>query len=340
MKNNPMNLLTAVLVSSSMISGTARAEELPQTKAHQKFSVTQGFRVSSLAALQRASALSQSEVSAALIEKLRPASVYENANTKGRLRSAGDQWSLEVSSDGTAVEYRDLEVEARAHSVGRQVSNQMSASELEQRGRALIESNLASQIVLGPNEELVALRADYRTEGGQDLNTGQITRAVVANRIVFGRVRDGVPVVGNGSKVILTFINDGSLESFHYDWPTYLAGPAQNIAEVGEVLSRMQKVMVARTRASAPASRVAVPVGGGGEYPLALTPSTQLQAMECGYYDPGSGRKSQSVQAGCTYLAVSQAASGMRQGYAGAVPAAASFNVDAGWLETQILGGK
>jgi hypothetical protein len=340
MKNNLVNSLTAVLAASTMVAGSARADELPQTKAHQKFSVTQGFRVVSLAALQRGSALGQSEVSAALIEKLRPASVHESANIKGRLRSTGDQWSLEVSSDGTAAEYRDLEVEARAHSLGRQVTNQMSASEMEQRGRAFIESNLASQIVLGANEELVALRADYRTEGGQDLNTGQITRAVVANRIVFGRVRDGVPVVGNGSKVILTFINDGSLESFHYDWPTYQTGGSQNIAEVGEVLSRMQKVMVARTSAAAPASRVAVPVGGGREYPLALTSSTQLQVMECGYYDPGASGKIQSVQAGCTYLAVSQDASGMRQGYAGAVPAAASFTPDEGWLETKILGRK
>jgi hypothetical protein len=48
----------------------------------------------------------------------------------------------------------------------------MSASELELRGRSFIATYLASQIVLGADDELVALRADYRTEGGQDVRTG------------------------------------------------------------------------------------------------------------------------------------------------------------------------
>ena len=52
MKNMNLSFAAgAVLIASAMIaSSTARAEELPQTKAHEQFSVTQGFREPALAA--------------------------------------------------------------------------------------------------------------------------------------------------------------------------------------------------------------------------------------------------------------------------------------------------
>jgi hypothetical protein len=340
MKNNRLSLLTTgVMAVTAIIAGAARAEELSQTKARQQFSITHGLGATSLNMLRRASAAGPDEVSAALIEKLRPETIHTSTNDAGTLRISGEEWSLTVSSDGTAVEYRDLAVEASAHSLGRSLSEKMTAAELEQKGRAFIASRLASQIILSANEEMIALRADYRTEGGQDLTTGKITTAVVANRIVFGRVRDGVPVVGNGSKISITFTNDGSLESFRYDWPVYEAGAAQNAANVSEVLSRLQRVLAVRSGDAGPAPEV--PATGDRAYPLALTGHTQLQSLECGYYDAGFRvRQSQFVQAGCAYLAVSQDASGMRQGYAGAIPAADSFTEDAAWLETRILGGR
>jgi hypothetical protein len=142
-------------------------------------------------------------------------------------------------------------------------------------------------------------------------------------------------VVGDGSKVILTFANDGSLESFHYDWPTYQTAAAQDVVAADEVLSRVQRVVSVRRGAAAPVARVA-----GSEYPVVLDPSTQLEALECGYYDPGSGRSSQPIQPGCTYRAVSQDARGMRLGFAGAIPAAVAFDGDASWPETRILRGQ
>ncbi len=343
MKKNRLSFAATALLSAGAIlaAGAACAEDLPQTKARQEFSAKHGLSASSLAVLQRADAADQNQVSAALIAKLRPSGAHRSANVAGTLRTTGEQWSLEVLNGGAAAEYRDLAVEARAHSLGRPLSEEMPAAELEQKGRAFIASQLASQIVLGPDETLVALRADYRTEGGQDLATRQISSAVVANRIVFGRVIGGVPVVGNGSKVILTFTNDGALESFRYDWPLYKVAASQNIVDAAEILARVQKVNGVRNGVVASTAAVAVPAGGSKVYPLALTPNTELQAMECGYYDPGSyGHKIQSVQPGCTYLTVAHDASGMRAGYAGAVPAGASFAVDGGWLETQILGAR
>jgi hypothetical protein len=342
MKNNILNFAVAAsIAASAMIAGSvARAEDLPGTKARQQFSVTQGLGRSSLPVLQRASASDQNAVSAGLIGKLRPASVYQTATLGGKLRTTGEQWSLEVSSDASGAEYHDLAVAALAHSLGRPLSQKIAAAELEQKGRAFIASNLASQIVLGQGEQLVALRADYRTEGGQDLTTGVNTSAVVANRIVFGRILGGVPVVGNGSKVILTFTNDGSLESFRYDWPAYQAGDALQVVSAGEVLSRVQQVMGVRANA-APMSMAPVPGIAGKEYPVEVAPNVQLEALDCGYYDSGStDGKLKSIQPGCTYLTVSQDANGMRVGHAGAVPAGVSFAVDAGWMETQILSAK
>lgn len=343
MKNKNLSFAAgAVLAASAMIAGsTARAEEPPQTKAHQQFSVTQGFREPVLGVLYRAGALDQNKVGSALIEKLRPSSTYQNTKRGSTLRITGEQWSLEVTGDGSAADYRDEAVEARAHSLGKPISEKMSAAELEQKGRAFIASKLASEIVLGLEEELIPVRADYRTEGGQDVATGEITRAVVANRIVFSRTLRGVPVVGNGSKVILTFTNDGSLESFRYDWPKYQAATSQKVVDAGEILSRVQKVIGVRNGVAAPTSGITVPSSEGEAYPVALTSNTQLQTLECGYYDAGSfSGHIQAVQPGCTYLAVSQDANGMRQGYAGAVPAGAQFESDTGWLETRILGRK
>lgn len=339
MKNNSIHLAAAAVVAT-ILGGFASAEELPQVKARQQLAVTQGFSQSSLAVLERASSLTQNEISAALVGTIRPSSAHQSTFAGDTLRTEGEGWWLEVSSDGSAAEYADLAVQANAHSFGRPLSEQMTAAELEQRGRAFIAAHLASQIVLGPEEDLVVLRADYRTEGGQDLATGTITRAVVANRVVFGRTIHGVPVVGNGSQVIVTFTNDGAVESFRYDWPAYRAVDRQSVVAPAEILTRVQTVMGVHTGVAAATSRMAVPARGK-EYPLALTPNTQLQALDCGYYDAGfSARMAQSVQPGCTYLTVSQDAAGMRQGFSGAVPAGASFQPDAAWLETQLLSRK
>lgn len=342
MNNKNLNFLTAAALAAGVMisSATSQAEDLPQTKTRQQLSVSQGFGVTSLPVLQRGSAVNQNEVSNALIQNLRPLSAHQSASVGGALRTTGDQWLLQVSSDGTAAEFRDLAVEASAHSLGKPISEKMNAGEMEQKGRAFIAAHLTSNIVLGKGEQLVALRADYRSEGGQDLATGKTDSAVVANRIVFGRTINGVPVVGNGSKVMITFTNDGSVESFRYDWPTYQAGSAETVVGPGEVLSRLQKVVGVRTGDS-PVSVAAVPSNAAKAFPLTLTPNAQLQALECGFYDSGSpARKTNAVQPGCTYLAVSHDANGMRSGVAGAVPAATSFSSDPGWLETQILSAK
>jgi hypothetical protein len=339
MKSKNIRLLAgAVLAASAMIAGnTARAEDLPQTKAHQQFSVTQGFSATDVAVFERAGAADQNKVGSALVRNLQ-LGAYQSSKNGAKLHFAGSQWSLDIAADGSAADYQDQAVAARAHSLGKPESQKMSSAQLEQKGRAFIASKLSSQIVLGANEELVAVRADYRTEGGQDLATGETSHAVTGNRIVFGRTLHGVPVVGNGSKVIITFTNDGSLESFRYDWPAYKTAASQQVVDAGQILSRVQQVLAVRNGVAAPTANVPVPNGKGDAYPVALTPNTQLQALDCGYYDPGSlAGKTHSVQPGCTYLTVLQDANGLRAAYSGAVPAGTQFASDRGWLETEIL---
>src|SRR5580692_6789986 len=134
MKNKNLSLVaSAVLVAGAMWTGnTASAEELPQTKAQQQFSVTHGFKETSLPVLQRAGSIDQKQVSESLIGKLRPASAHQSTANGTTLHTAGDQWSLDVTGDGRAADFEDLAVGARAHSLGKPVSQAMSAAELEQ----------------------------------------------------------------------------------------------------------------------------------------------------------------------------------------------------------------
>jgi hypothetical protein len=343
MKNINLSFVgNAVLAASMLMAGsTARAEELPQTKAQQQFSVRQGFRDSALPVLHRSTGSNQNKVSAALIEKLGLGSAT-SSKQGNNLQLAGKQWTMEITADGTGADFHDQAAEGRAHSQGKPLSAKMSSEELEQRGRAFIASKLASQIVLGPNEQLVAEHTNYRIEGGQDLKTEEISQAVVDNRIVFARTLNGVPVVGNGSKITLIFLNDGSLASFRYDWPKYRTSTTQNLVDAGQILTRVQTVLGSRSDVTPATQSVPVPSAEGDAYPLQMTPNTKLVALECGYYDNGSfaGHTTQSVQPGCAYRAISQDTAGMRSGYAGAVPTGAQFEQDSAWLETRLLGMK
>jgi len=136
MKNKNLSFAASAVLAASamMIAGsTARAEELPQTKAHQKFSVTQGFRDSALPVLHRASTVEQNKVGSALIERLGLGKVEQSSKLGDTLHLTGKQWSLDVTADGSGVDYRDAAVEARAHSLGKPLSEEMSAPRWSRR---------------------------------------------------------------------------------------------------------------------------------------------------------------------------------------------------------------
>jgi hypothetical protein len=338
-----LNLFTnfACVAAAAIGAAQVKAADFPRTTAAAQLSMSRGFKATSLSLLNRTSGVGAQAVNAALLQKLCSGDC-SSVNTEvlaDKVQTTGDHWQIEVLGDGTAARFRDLEVEGRAHALGKEPSLKMPAETMEQAGRAFISSKLSQVITLAAGEELVPVRTDYLIEGGQDLQTKQITRAVVSNRIVFGRAIHGIPVVGGGSTVVLTFTNDGAVESFQYDWPSYQAAATRNVVDSSELLHRVQQVVGARTGVSSnlplitPNTRTASPI--------AVAQNTTLQKMECGYYDPGAGVRDEHapVQAGCVYHAMEQGQNGIRRGFAGAIPAAQQIEPDDAWTEARIIQG-
>ena len=254
--------------------------------------------------------LKQTSISKGFTQAMLPV-LHRVANVRPQFKPC-TECSLTVSSDATAAYFRDPSVEAKAHTLAKPVEQKMSMTSLEQAGRSFIAAHLADVITLGPGEQLVPLSTDYRIEGEQNLATNEIKRNVAANRVVFGRTINGVTVVGNGSMVVVTFANDGSVESFHYDWPKYEVdlGTPQSMAPASTLLTRVQEV---------------------------VKPDTKLQTLQCGYYDPGASSGYAQVQPGCLYHAVYTDSTGAREGYSGAVPGGLQFEADTKWPESRLL---
>ena len=143
----------------------------------------------------------------------------------------------------------------------------------------------------------------------------------------------------------VTFLNDGSVESFRYDWPVYTrTGRVQAMASPIEVLHRLQRVSGVRTKAEVDRALEALPYLESITGPIKLGPNVELQDMQCGYYDPGFALRDQAapIQAGCYYHLLQSRGKGeylTTAGYSGAVPAAASFEPDTRWPEVNVLRG-
>jgi hypothetical protein len=336
-------ILLALGLGTALGAFAAYAQEFPQTSAAAQMSIARGFKQPSLPLLRRVGAGEPDTVSASLVEKLcpSPCSPPRTRNPGNMLQVTGSSWSLQILGDGTAARFQDLEVAKRAHSQAKDVSQKISAPALERAGRAFIAAKLASVIVLGPEEELVPVRVDYRVEGIQNVKTRDTTRSVVANRIVFGRTIRGVPIVGGGSTVVLTFANDDSLESFQYDWPKYQMANSRSVVNIEEIMQRMQRVIGFRMGVPTSTFLAKVPPGAVPTSGIEIARNTQLQSLECGYYDPGFSARdaSASVQPGCVYHVVTKSEDGIRSAFSGAVPAAAQVEPDATWREVDTLRG-
>lgn len=262
-----------------------------------------------------------------------------------RIRAMGDTWRLDIFGDGSGAEFLDQAATARAHDSGLDPSKAMSAQALETAGRAYIDRTLSKVVVLHAGERLVPVATSFRTEGGVAKDGSMAYSAVVANRIIFSREINGIPVVGAGSKVAITFLNDGSVESFRYDWPNYVRTErVQHLAGTRDILRRVQRVAGVRTNREVSGVITVPPNIESMTQPMSLGDTAQLQDLKCGYYDPGfMNRDPQApVQAGCYYHVVH------RQGvdpyvttaaYSGAVPSAKLPERDSRWPEAAVLRG-
>jgi hypothetical protein len=336
--------LTVGLGAALCAPGSAAYFERADANAIQ--SLRTGLGVPSVSVLQRQPRnSSHAELALLTAALLGPSSADRSVlQLKDRLRVTGSTWQLDVIGDGTGAEFIDHAAESRAHALGVVPAKAPSANQLEAAGRDFIRQHLSKVIVLQAGERLVPEVAAARTETTIRRNGVLQSQEVVANRVVFTREINGIPVVGAGSKVTITFLNDASIESFRYDWPKY--APTRLVAALlpsAEILQRVQRIIGVRTNTS-PTLKVRVPGLVTAATTVALGASSLLERLACGYYDPGYlNRAAQApVQAGCYYHVVQFAGTADAvtvAAYSGAVPAAARADADVQWPEAMLLCG-
>ncbi|AWM10777.1 hypothetical protein [Bradyrhizobium symbiodeficiens] len=253
---------------------------------------------------------------------------------RGRLLVSTNDWRLTIFGDGSAAEFVNLTATSKAHENRLEPGRKMSTETLQAMGRDFIARYLADTIVLGPAERLEAELVSARMEGGVAADGTSSYSAVVANRIVFTREIDGIPVVGAGSKVTITFLNDGGVESFRYDWPQYVAtSRMQATVDASEILNRVSRTIGLRAQT----------LQREGEQST-LSPEqsrrgkTTLQRLACGYYDAGIMARDPDapVQTGCYYHLVETRGEGefvTKAARSGAVPAGQRVEIDPRWPE-------
>jgi hypothetical protein len=197
-------------------------------------------------------------------------------------------WRLLVRADGTSVDYQNDAYRA-AHRGGVPAASAPTLSQLSAWGRQFIATNLPDVITLAKNEALVEHRALFLVQGAASEDVSQPVNSEVTGAIVvFSRTVDGVDVIGNGSKVAISFGNDGVAYGFRYDWPTYTAtNTQQQTLSVAQLRQRDSAFLAIASRSIGATSEVE-------------------RYFECGYFDVGARHHDPSapVQTGCFWQRV------------------------------------
>ncbi|WP_394849649.1 hypothetical protein LZC95_19630 [Pendulispora brunnea] len=338
----PRGFVVPVAITT-LFGAIAMASPSPHSDALAARSLTSGMAVSSVPVLVRDGGPGPDAALRGLLTRL-GVSASTQAAQPGRTRAAGQGWHLDVFADGSAAEFVDEGATTRLRAQGTDPAVAMAPLDLEARARAFIAAHLADVITLGSGESLLVDATSTQQQGGMRADGTALPTTILANRIVFRREIDGIPVVGAGSKVIVTFLNDGTVQSFRYDWPRYAkTGSTQDAVPPGDILQRVRHVVGART-GSKTLAQVEVPSVATGTTTMDLGSDVMLQRLECGYYDPGVlVRDARApIQAGCYYRAlhvVAPQGAPMRAGVAGAVPAGAIPEPDPRWPEEALLRG-
>jgi len=340
-----LGLLLVGVFASTLVTHV-NADHFPRSDAHAVRSLKVGVGVASLPILRRRAVGTPDANMSFLTSSVLPPG-YRTLSVErrnDRIRAQGNTWHLDVFGDGTAAEFFDETAQARAHASGVAPDKAMPVADLEAAGRAFISQHLARVISLQPGERLVPEVKSARIESGIATNGTSATTIVAANRIVFTREINGVPVLGAGSKVTITFLNDGSLESFRYDWPRYVrTGRTQRMTTPQQILGRVQRVVGIRT-SYVTTDVIHVPSNlNSTPQPISLGGNMKLERLDCGYYDAGfmSRDANAPVQAGCYYHVTSEQSGQFvtRAAYSGAVPAAKRPRPDHRWPEIALLRG-
>jgi hypothetical protein len=177
--------------------------------------------------------------------------------------ATGDGWFVEVRGAGEWVRYRNNSLMFGPQNAGAAVK--VAPDGLEAMARDIVRTKLATFVKLAKGEELQGWTVSYLKRGSTSAS-GLGDSSVVASRVGFTRVVNGIPVLGPGSKVNVIIAPDGTLAGFDIDWPPLnLTGGQTKVASYSSIN----------------ASKAAM-LGSAG-----YAPDSPERVFECGYYDPG-----------------------------------------------------
>jgi hypothetical protein len=251
---------------------------------------------------------------------------------------SGRGWKLRVAGNGERVGYVNFDyLEQRARQARIPVAQAPRIAALEPRAREFIRSELADSIKLGKNERLIAWKTLHRIDSEGDASGAHQTEGVAATVIDFKREIDGLPVLGPGSTVSITFATDGSIAGFDYDWASFeQAGKTVRTAAAPKLLKRLETLT--RRRQALKPSTTAAALAGQAQ-PRARVKRTDRDFV-CGYHDAGSESAVSDaiVQPACVHQYVEQdTETGITAGIVSVVPLADTISPVGGWAETSLL---
>ncbi|MCB1034016.1 MAG: hypothetical protein KDD47_09310 [Acidobacteria bacterium] len=333
MKTFPLKSTAFAFAASLLLlaaAGPASAADFPERQALEARSVESGLGIDRIPLLQRLAGPGRETVAEQALARF--AQAVGGVTTAGGSRLdldekrhgviGDDGWFLTVYADGSRIHYDNYTFLESRPELALPLEQRLSQEVLEALGRSFVTGELQGFVSLGSGERLVPSFTEFLVQGGSSTEPGGPVEedTVLASTIVFSRTVNGVAIVGPGSKIAVTFANDGTAVAFDVDWARYQpTGELQDVLPVAKILERS----------------AALRDGVGEE---------NLEHMECGYFDLG-GRKRDveaPLQAGC-FLQVSVETpiedGHLLAAYAEAVPAGVSVEADPSWPEAARLAG-
>lgn len=230
----------------------------------------------------------------------------------------GSRWLLDVRADGTWARYFDVLYADGPENTPVPRAARPGIANLEARARGFIASHLADLVPLGPGEGLEAWHSSHQISTIERIG-GERTEAVIASRIVLTRTRNGLPVLGDGSKIVIHIAANGVPFGFTLDWAPFVTGAAEQSPLSLDAI-RARAALVAGSSGLDLASRIE-------------------DRFECGYYDPGSLLPAplRVLPFACLSSYRGSSPASGQTAFVDAIPSATVMPVDRAWPETLLL---
>ncbi len=312
------------------VTAPASAADFPQRQALEAQSARSGLGVGQLPLLKRVPGPGKEAVAGEVLRGFGASST--GITTEGSFSIEADEdrysltgdggWFLTVLGDGSRIHYSNQALLEARPELALPLEERLSQDALEDLGRQFVANDLKSFAQLSPGEKLVPSFTEFLVQGGGSTEPGGPAERekVLASTVVFSRSVGGIAIVGPGSKIAVTFANDGTPVAFDVDWAQYVpTSQTQEVLPLGDILARSE--VLGKTGAE-----------------------ETLDRIECGYFDLGSRKRDASalVQAGCfLQIGVETPSEGgnLVGGIVEAIPAGASVVADGSWPEAARLAG-